>query len=190
MSILFINAAWRDKSRTERLAREYFALYPEVDCTEIKLGDMASEVKPLNTDSLKVYNESVKKAAYDDRMFEFAKQFREFDEIVIAAPFWNFSIPALLHDYLELVLTQGLSFDMGPDGRYVSLCKARRLVFITTAGGHIPEDNHAFMYIKNLCDVFWNISDVEYYKAEGLDIYGADVEQLLSDTVAIMRKNV
>ena len=186
MSTLYINAAWRDGSRTEKLAQEYLALNSDDNCVELKLGDMASEVRPLNTTSLRIYNDSVSKAEYKDAMFEYAKQFREFDRIVIAAPFWNFSIPALLHDYLELVLTQGLSFDMGPDGNYMSLCKAKKLVFITTAGGFIPEDDHAFSYIKSLCDVFWNIDDIEYYKADGLDIYGTDVEGKLASVIADM----
>ena len=43
-------------------------------------------------------------------LFDYAKQFREAEEILIAH-FWNYSILAALHAYLELVCTQGITFD-------------------------------------------------------------------------------
>lgn len=177
MSILFINAAFRKNSRTKKIADGYLANCTG-DITEVKLGSL--DIKPLNEESLKIYNESVAAHNFDNPMFDVAKQFVEADEIVIAAPFWNFSIPAVLHNYLELVCTQGISFDMSGEGTYYSLCKAKKLTFITTAGGNIPEQNCAFDYIKSLCNVFWNIEEVKYIKAECLDVYGVDVDEKIN----------
>lgn len=59
------------------------------------------------------------------------------------------------------------------------MCRGKKLTYVTTAGGYIPEEDHGFGYIKSLAEIFWNIQDVRYYKAEGLDIVGADVEGAL-----------
>ena len=137
------------------------------------------EFRPLNRETLSRYNEHVAKHDFSDPLFDAAKQFAEADEIVISAPFWNFGIPAVLHDYLELVCTQGITFDMSPEGRYFSKCAAKKMTFITTSGGFIPEKDHAVSYLKDLCEVFFDIPKLRYLHAEGVDIYGADVPALL-----------
>lgn len=184
MSILFVNACFRDASRTLYLADSYLKKQ-DADIEYINLGDL--DIQALTRNSLVLYNSSVESHQFDDPLFNYAKQFRDADEIVIAAPFWNYSIPAILHTYLELVCTQGITFDVSPDGRYYSLCKAKKLVFITTSGGFIPERNHSFDYIKTLADSFWEIKDVEYYHAEGLDIYGVDVKEKLDEAMSLFK---
>ena len=184
--VLFVNASFRDGSRTQRIAQHYLKRYNASDIVTVDIGN--AEIKPLNRLSLKTYNAAVASAEYTDKMFDAAKQFASADEIVIAAPFWNFSIPAALHDYLELVCTQGLSFDVTAEGRYYTLCKAERLTYITTAGGYIPENDHAFGYIKCLSDMFWNIKELRYYKAEGIDIKENNAEAIISSTISEMDK--
>lgn len=183
MATLFINAAFREGSRTLKLAESYLAGNNK-EVKRIELGDEYPQ--PLTRVSLEIYNQSVLKHDFRDSMFDAARQFVEADEIVIAAPFWNYSIPAVLHAYLEMVCSQGVSFDMDEKGNYYSLCKAKKLTYITTAGGPIPENDHAFGYIRDLCRVFWKIDDVRYYKAECLDIYGADVEGILRRVIEQM----
>lgn len=181
MSVLFINAAFREGSRTLRLAEAYLMKQGDVVLLSLDLGK--AEINPLKAESLKKYNASVAANDFQDTMFDWARQFCEADEIVIAAPFWNFSIPAILHVYLELVCSQGVSFDITADGEYYSLCKAKKLTYITTAGGSIPEKDHAFGYLKTLSDMFWKIPEIRYYKADGLDLYGVDVEKRLQETI-------
>ncbi len=184
MSILFVNACFRDNSRTLYLAEEYLRRQGG-DIDRIELGDI--DIAPLDRNSLMQYNISVATHQFDDPMFDYARQFRDADVIVIAAPYWNLSIPAILHDYIELVCTQGITFDISADGRYHSLCRAQKLVFITTSGGFIPEKNCSFDYIKSLADVLWEIKDVEYYYAEGLDIYGVDIQEKLNDAMSMFK---
>ncbi|NBH70897.1 ACP phosphodiesterase [Clostridiaceae bacterium] len=176
MGLLFINACYREGSRTRRLA-EHFVNQYQGDVKEICIGDL--EVCALDRKHLEIYNKAVREHTFTDPMFGYAKEFGEADEILIAAPFWNYSIPAALHAYLELVCTQGITFDIQADGQYVSMCRGKKLTYVTTAGGYIPEEDHGFGYIKSLAEIFWNIQDVRYYKAEGLDIVGADVEGAL-----------
>lgn len=184
MPTLFINAAYRDGSRTLRLARSYLEQVQGA-VSEIDLG--TTHLVPLDVERLAHYSEAVAARDYSDEMFDAAKQFARADEIVIAAPYWNNSIPAVLHDYLELVCSQGVTFDILEDGTYVGLCRARRLTFVTTAGGLIPEHNFAFGYVESLAREFWHIPEVTCYQAEGLDAVGCDVEAALDRARATMR---
>lgn len=180
MAVLFVNAAFREGSRTLRLAEKYLEKCGK-DVKRIELGD--SYPKPLDREGIAIYNQAVASHDFSHPMFDAPKEFVEAEEIVIAAPFWNFTLPAALHAYLEMVCTQGISFDMSGNGQYYSLCKAKKLTFITTAGGKIPEIDHSFGYIKTLVDVFWKIEEVKYIKADGIDMYGTDVEKVLSEVI-------
>lgn len=183
MGLLFVNACMREGSRTERLARAWLDRY-DGEVTEIDLDEL--DVCPLNRERLACYNAGVATHDFSDELFAPAKQFAEADEILVAAPFWNFSLPAKLHDYLEIACTQGISFDVDESGTYMSLVKARKLTYVTTAGGYIApeEDDHAFGYIRTLSRQFWHMPELVCVKAEGLDIDGSDVDALLEAALA------
>lgn len=173
---LFVNAAFREGSRTRQLAQCYLEGVSG-NIVEVDIGSAA--FPPLDAEGIKGYNAAVKGHDFAAAFFDAAHQFAAADEIVIAAPFWNDSIPAALHNYLEHVCSQGVTFDMDESGAYYSLCKARKLVFITTAGGYIPEGDHAFGYVASLARDFWNIPEVVCYQADGIDIIGNDKEAIL-----------
>lgn len=105
------------------------------------------------------------------------------DEIVLAAPYWDFSFPAALKLYIESVTIRGLTFQYTPEGRPVGLCRAKRLVYVTTAGGPIVDQSFGFGYIESLSRLFYGIPSVLCYQAENLDIVGADVDGILSATL-------
>lgn len=176
MALLFINACFRENSRTLELARHYVKKYAG-EVTEVDLGTLKLPV--LDKAQTALYCGAVAAHDFSEPLFDYARQFVQAEEILIAAPFWNYSVPAQLHVYLELVCSQGVSFDINAQGEYFSLCRARRLTYVTTAGGLIPEPDHAWGYIRDLAQVFWRIPELAYHKAEGLDIYGTDVKAAL-----------
>ncbi|MDO4797774.1 MAG: NAD(P)H-dependent oxidoreductase [Coriobacteriales bacterium] len=182
MAVLFVNACMREESRTERIARAWLESRGD-EFDELDLGRM--DVSPLDADSIVAYNQAVASADYAHPMFDVAKQFAAAEEILIAAPVWNYAIPAKLHDYLELVCSQGVTFDMAEDGSYVSLCHAKRLTFVTTAGGPLPQgtDDHAFGYLRTLSDAFWHIPDVQCVYADSLDMLGVDVDEKIEAAI-------
>lgn len=184
--ILFINAAFRDGSRTLRLAKHYLETCTD-EIKTIELGDM--DITPLNRTTLKAYNSAEKAGSFEDPMFAIAKEFAAADEIVIAAPFYNFGYPAILRSYLELACTQGINFDVREDGSYYTLCKAKKLTYITTAGGIIPEEDHAFGHIRQLAEIFWEIPDIIQYKADGIDKKENDAEEILRRVMEEMDRN-
>ena len=113
-------------------------------------------------------------------MFDLARQFSDAEEIVIAVPYWDLSFPAALKQYFEQINVTGITFKYTEEGIPVGLCRARRLFYVTTAGGcYVPEE-FGFGYIKALAQNFYGIPDIRQIRAVGLDIDGADVNAILS----------
>jgi FMN-dependent NADH-azoreductase len=86
--------------------------------------------------------------------------------------------PALLKIYFENITVNGITFTYSEKGIPQSLCKARRLIYVTTSGG--PKFQHfGFEYTSAIAKTFFGIKCVECVSAEGLDIQGANVEEIL-----------
>ena len=66
--------------------------------------------------------------------FRYAHQFADADRIVIAAPYWDLTFPALLKIYIENVNVDGITFRCDASGVH-GLCKADKMLFLTTRGG-------------------------------------------------------
>ena len=175
--ILFVNACVRKKSRTLRLARKLLdSLKGEIK--EVRLEDVDFPV--LNEEFILHRDELKNSGKYDDPMFYLAVDFAKADIIVIAAPYYDLSFPAMLKQYFEQINVVGLTFAYSDAGIPQGLCKAKSLYYVTTAGGYILSEELGFGYVKALANTFYGIADVRQIKAEGLDIIGADVEGILS----------
>ena len=176
MKILYINASVRSDSRTNRLAR-YLLDRISAEKTIIDLGK--EDIKPLNKELLELRNRLSLEKTFDNAIFSYAKVYAEADIVIIVAPYWDLSFPALLKNYIEAINVNGIAFRYTDDGKVETLCKAHELIYITTAGGKIVSDEFGFGYIKTLAQKFYGIKNIEYIKAEGLDISGANVEEIL-----------
>ncbi|MDD4507679.1 MAG: NAD(P)H-dependent oxidoreductase [Eubacteriaceae bacterium] len=110
-----------------------------------------------------------------------AVEFAGADQILFTAPYWDLSFPAVLKLYLENIAVAGITFTY-QDNRPVGLCNAQEAVYITTAGGYTGE-NLGFCYIQAMMKLF-GIEKTRCIAAEGLDIEGANVKQILRDTAA------
>ena len=174
--VLLINACARPQSRTLSLATK--AAQTIAESFEI-LNLYEEDLKPLDFDGLSKRDEFIGKSDFSDSMFRFAKKFKEADEIIIAAPYWDLSFPAIFKCYIEAICVNGLTFRYNEKGIPEGLCKAKRLIYITTAGGFIPESNHGYNYVKQLCTDLFGIKSTVCIKAEGLDIQGADIEGIM-----------
>ena len=174
--VLFVNACARPQSRTLALAEK--AVHKITDSYEM-LNLFEENLIPLDYDRLSKREELIQKKDFTDELFRYARQFRDADEIVIAAPYWDLSFPAIFKCYTEALCVNGLTFHYNEQGIPEGFCKAKRLIYVTTAGGYIPENNFGYDYVRQLCTTFFGIQDTVCIKAEGLDIFGADVEGIL-----------
>ena len=173
--ILFINACVRPSSRTLELAKHVLSkLSGRVE--EVKLYN--EQLLPLGLEEMELRDKSSKSKDFSHSLFSNAKQFANAGTIVIATPYWDLSFPAVLKSYFENITVNGLTFYYGENGIPYGLCKAKKLIYVTTSGGPIIY-NFGFDYVSALAKNFYGINDVQLVKAEGLDIYGADVSSII-----------
>ena len=172
--ILFINACVRPESRTAELSRHLLN----------RLDGEIVEVNLYKEGLLPLCNKGLNKRALHDTSgeeFKYAKQFSKADVIVVAAPFWDLSFPSVLKIYLENITVSGITFEYSEKGCPVSKCRAKKLYYVTTSGGYIGNNNFGFDYVKSLAENFFGIDDISFYSAEGLDIFGADVKEIMDE---------
>ena len=183
--ILYVNACVRTQSRTKKIAEKLLE----------KLGDKVDEVRLsevsfpyTNEEFLKERDSYIASGNFDDKYFDLAKQFAKADTIVIAAPYWDLSFPAVLKQYIEHINVLGITFEYSPEGIPIGLCKAKKLYYVMTAGGTYVPEEFGFGYIKALAQNFYGIKDVELIKATGLDIQGNDEEGIINNCVSNLQK--
>ena len=175
--ILFINACVRLSSRTLDLAKHVLSkLSGRVE--EVKLYN--EQLLPLGLEEMELRDKSAKSKDFSNSLFYHAKQFADTDIIVIAAPYWDLMFPAVVKSYFENITVNGLTFAYSENGIPCGLCKAKKLIYVTTSGGPIIY-NFGFDYVLALAKNFYGINDVQLVKAEGLDIYGADVASIIEN---------
>ena len=174
--LLFINACVRKESRTKRLADSFLAKLNK-SFKEIRLQEI--ELPFVDEAFIKRRDRLIMEQDFSNSMFDLARQFAEADDIVIAAPFWDLSFPAVLKQYFEQINVLGITFLYTPEGVPKGLCRARSLTYITTAGGNDVPKEYGFGYVKALAHNFYDIPEVRLIKAAGLDIIGADTEAIL-----------
>lgn len=180
MNILYIDASVRPDSRTKRLAHHFFKGIEKLNAN-VKELYLANEcIPPLSRESLEHRTRLAQEQNFDEPIFHYAKEYASADMIVISAPYWDLSFPATLKTYIEAINVVGITFMYSDDGHPVGLCSAKKLVYITTSGGKIVSDEFGYGYIKELAHKFHGIKDIEYIKAEELDIIGADVEDIIA----------
>ena len=186
-NILFINACVRKESRTKELA--------DIVLSKLK-GNIAEvnlekeNLQPLNLERLNYRSDLIGKRDFSDPIFDKARQFAAADTIVIAAPFWDFSFPAMLKIYIENINVVGLLFRYTQTGAIEGLCKAKKLIYIATSGGPMQGNVFGYEYIKYLCNNFYGIKDTCLIKAEGLDIVDADISAIMQEAKQDAQKEI
>lgn len=189
-NILFINACVRGKevSRTYKIANDFINAFKEshndVHITELMLTEM--DLPCFTREMLEYRDACIAKSAYEDPIFKIAKQFADADKIIIAAPFWDLSFPSILKVYFEHICATNITFqytDRGMGG----LCKADKVLYITSRGGDFSKEVAAFMeqgisYITVLSKML-GIERVEVLSADGLDIDPSKTNQILEQAM-------
>ena len=175
--ILFINGCVRPQSRTRELAQ---AVLEKLDGPMEEVCLAAEGPAPMDYAALTLRDKLLSEGDFDHPLLRFARQFAAADTIVVAAPYWDLLFPATVRAYFEAVTVSGITFRYDDHGVPCGLCRAKKLIYVTTAGGPIFA-NMGFDYVQALCRGFYGISEVTCVKAEGLDIIGADVEAILDE---------
>ena len=168
MSTLFINACIRPESRTLKIAEELLSKLENKDITTLNLEK--ENIKPLSNADIAKRDKAGATGDFGDPLFKYAKQFAAADTIVMAAPYWDLSFPALVKLYFEATSVCGITFRYTPEGYPQGLCKAKKFYYVTTSGGYIGDFDFGFQYAKALTTKLYGIPEAECIRKEGLDI--------------------
>ena len=173
---LFINACPREGSRTLELARH---LLDKLESTAEELALFEENLLPLNGKTLALRDKMIAQGNFDHPIFKYARQFANADTVVIAAPFWDLSFPSALKIWLEYVMALGVTFHYDEKGIPQGLCKAKRLFYVSTAGGSVLPSHLGFDYVNALAKNYFSIEKTALFSTENLDVMGADTEAVL-----------
>ena len=175
--ILFINACPREGSRTLELARH---LLSKMEGSVEELTIFEENLLPLNGKTLALRDKMTANQSFDHPIFKYAKQFAKADVIVLAAPFWDLSFPSAVKIWLEYVMAKEITFRYTEEGFPCGLCKAKKLFYISTAGGPVLPAHMGFSYVDGLAKSYFGIPETVLFSAENLDVLGADTAAILS----------
>jgi len=184
-NVLFINCCIRrEKSRTYEIAKHFIDSLDKTKYNVEELCLMDEPIEYFKDGFFEQRERLIESGDFNHPRFHYAWQFKNADKIVIAAPFWDLSFPALLKVYIENLCVQGITFDCNDTGCF-GACKADKLVYITTRGGIYngsPMEMGA-KYIEAMCGFF----GVKYFNciaADGLDVLVGEFDKIMAETKA------
>ena len=179
--ILYVNCCARENSRTDILAREVIRRIGDSEVEEINLYE--KNLKPMDRQSVAKRDRLSAEGDFSDPMFDYAKQFMASDTIVIGAPFWDYSFPSLLKTYIENVFCVGLISVYDENGVPHGTCKAKKLYYVSTAGGPFIPD-YSYEWIRAVVTRSFGIRETKLIYAENLDIVGHNPDEIMEKAIA------
>lgn len=113
---------------------------------------------------------------------KYLNQFLEADKVVFAFPLWNFTVPSVLHTYMDYLSQAGKTFKYTAEGP-VGLAGDKKVVLLVAKGGVYSEGPAKEMdlserYVKTLLG-FWGIQDTTTIVIEGHNQYADRAEEII-----------
>lgn len=176
-------------SRTLQISDKFIEAYKESHPEdEVITLDLDKEnINFLSQEDISVLFGTKTEDSKNHPILKYAYQFVEADKYVIAAPFWNLSIPAILKAYIDYISISGITFKYTENGP-IGTCQGKKAVHIVGRGGAYSEGSFADYemgdrYLRTILG-FFGITNFTTIAAEGLDVVGADLEGILNDSLS------
>ena len=186
MKVLYIkaNAKPENESRTYRISERFIESYRQSHPQdEIITLDLYKEgIAFLSDPDIEAVFGPKTKESRNHPVLRYAYQFAGADKIVVAAPMWNLSIPAVLKAYIDYISVSGITFKYTAEGAE-GLCRDKKAIHLSARGGvYSAEPLSAFemgdRYLRTIFG-FFGITDFTTVTAEGLDIIGNDTDAIV-----------
>ncbi|WP_456270994.1 FMN-dependent NADH-azoreductase [Bacillus sp. AK031] len=115
---------------------------------------------------------------------KYLNQFLEADKVVFAFPLWNFSVPAVLHTYLDYLAQAGKTFRYTPEGP-VGLLGDKKAILLNARGGVYSEgpaqtSEMSVNYVKTML-TFWGVKEIKSVIIEGHNQYPDQAETIIEE---------
>ena len=183
---LYIDCCIRgEQSRTKRLAEAFLAVYgAREDVALTRLTLMDEPLIPFSNGFFWQREGLLERGELDHPRFRYAHQFQQAQRIIIAAPFWDLSFPALLKVYIENLCVQGITFDCNEQNGCFGVCNATKMLFLTTRGGALEgsEQDNGTKYLSDMAK-FFGIPSFAHIAADALDAGLEPVETILGRAI-------
>lgn len=133
------------ESHSRQLAEVFFKALKSVNReAKVTTVDLAANPPPFYSYDMyryfwyPVFDQSFKPSAQEQAAAAYAveqcKLFNSADVLVLTSPMWNFSLPAVLKAWIDMVLMPNQTFSIGSGG-VKGLHKIRKIVLLTASGG-------------------------------------------------------
>lgn len=183
--LIIIDSCMREDSRTRIImeaAKE--ALISRYDIETIDVNALG--LPPVTPEILKERTSG----RVPEETLAIARKITDADRIVVAAPFWDMSFPAVLKAFFENMSLYNVTFT--DDGTTCTgLCECGKVLYITTRGMDIPTGDfrdQGSSYLKALSSL-WRLGEVITVAAWNLDYLTEEKVALkIRETVDIVRK--
>ncbi|KQL43549.1 FMN-dependent NADH-azoreductase [Brevibacillus choshinensis] len=121
-----------------------------------------------------------------DLVKKYLNQFAEAEKVVIAFPMWNFTVPAVLHTYMDYLSQAGTTFKYTAEGP-VGLMGDKKVALLSARGGVYSEGPMAAVemankYVRTLLG-FWGISNITEVIVEGHNQFADKAESIVEEGV-------
>ena len=183
---LYIDCCIRgEQSRTKRLAEAFLTVYgAREDVALTRLTLMDEPLIPFSNGFFWQREGLLECGELDHPRFRYAHQFQQAQRIIIAAPFWDLSFPALLKVYIENLCVQGITFDCNEQNGCFGVCNATKMLFLTTRGGALEgsEQDNGTKYLSDMAK-FFGIPSFTHIAADAIDAGLEPVETILGRAI-------
>ena len=163
--LIIIDSCMREESRTRVIldaAKDVLSARYDIETIDVN----ATGLPPVTPEMLKERTSG----KVPEKTVALARKIASADRIVIAAPFWDMSFPAVLKAFFENMSLYNVTFT--DDGTTCTgLCKCRKVLYITTRGMDIPTGDfrdQGSSYLKALSSL-WGLGEVITVAAWNLD---------------------
>ncbi|GEO27237.1 FMN-dependent NADH-azoreductase 3 [Alicyclobacillus acidoterrestris] len=121
-----------------------------------------------------------------DLVNKYVDQFLSADKVVFGFPLWNFTVPAVLHTYLDYLNQAGKMFRYTPEGP-VGLLQDKKVVLLNARGGVYSEEpmsslEMAVNLVTNTLR-FWGVQDITTVIVEGHNQFPDKAEEIIRDGI-------
>ena len=183
--LIIIDSCMREESRTRVIldaAKEVLSARYDIENIDVN----ALALPPVSPEVLEERTSGV----VPEETVAIARKIASADRIVIAAPFWDMSFPAVLKAFFENMSLYNVTFT--DDGSTCTgLCKCQKVLYITTRGMDIPTGDfrdQGSSYLKALSSL-WGLGDVITVAAWNLDYMPAEkVTEKVRETSDLARR--
>lgn len=166
-NVLIITAHPSEKNLTKGIANIFIA-QKEAQGHTVELVDLYKDKQLPFLD----YTTNSDMAILSDEQKYYQEKVTLADEIVIVYPFWWGSMPAILKNWIDSVLTMGYAAKYGENGRPIGLLQGKSVRIVSTSGA--PTFFYCLNGIRRANKKIWKQTIVGFcgMKFEGYHLFG------------------